>query len=58
MSDRFYKQQKEYKPKRRLKKDAIADLEQLLGSKVEGLDRATIATIDSLTEALERKLLQ
>ena len=58
MGDRFYLQQKNHKPKRRLKKDAIADLEQLLGTEVKGLDRATIETIDNLTEAVERKLLQ
>jgi hypothetical protein len=58
MGDRFYQAQKANKPKRRLKKDAIADLEELLGTKVEGLDRATILTIDTLVEAIEKKLLQ
>jgi len=58
MGDRFYQQQKEYKPKRRLKKDVVANLEQLLGTEINGLDRATIATIDQLIEAIERKLMQ
>jgi hypothetical protein len=50
-------QQKEYKPKRVLKKDVIADLENLLGCKVEGVDRMTIPHIQELTEKIERKLL-
>jgi hypothetical protein len=56
MGDRFYQAQKTQK--RRLKKDAIADLEELLGTKIEGLDRATILTIDTLVAAIEKKLLQ
>ena len=58
MSDRWYNQQKNYKPKRRLKRDVVADLEQLLNTKIDGLDRATIATLDALIEAIERKLTQ
>ena len=57
MGDRFYMQQKNYKPGRKLKKDVIADLEQLLGCEIKGLDRTTIATIEQLTEAIEKKLL-
>ena len=57
MGDRFYMQQKEYKPKRVLKKDVIADLEKLLGATVEGADRMTIPHIQKLTEQIERKLL-
>jgi|19_taG_2_1085344.scaffolds.fasta_scaffold00062_36 hypothetical protein len=56
MGDRFYAQQKAHKPGRRLKKHAIEELEQLIGP-INGLDRATIATIDALTEAVEKKLL-
>jgi hypothetical protein len=57
MGDRFYNQQKNYKPKRVLKKDVIADLEELLGCKANGLDRMTIPNIKELTEKIERKLL-
>jgi len=57
MGDRFYEQQKHYKPKRVLKKDVIANLENLLGCKVEGVDRMTIPHIQKLTEDIERKLL-
>ena len=53
MGDRFYEQQKAYKPKRRLKKDVIAELTEILGGReVKGLDRCTIATLDELIEAL------
>lgn len=48
MGDRFYMQQKNYKPKRRLKKDVIADLEKLMGQSVPGLDRMTITSLDNL----------
>jgi len=59
MGDRFYEQQKAYKPKRRLKKDVIADLYALLGvEKIDNIDRLTIKGLDQLTEAVERKLLQ
>jgi hypothetical protein len=55
MGDRFYEQQKAYKPKRRLKKDVIAELTKVLGGReVKGLDRCTIQTLDDLTEAIER----
>jgi hypothetical protein len=56
MGDRFYEQQKNYKPKRRLKKDVIIEFQRLIGSKVEGLDRLTIKTLDDLTEAVNRAL--
>jgi hypothetical protein len=55
MGDRFYQQQKEYKPGRRLKKDVIAELTEVLGGReVSGLDRCTIATLDSLIDAIKR----
>ena len=57
MGDRFYMQQKEYKPKRVLKKDVIEDLSSLLGKNVEGIDRMTIPHIQELTEAIEKKLI-
>ena len=53
MGDRFYQQQKEYKPKRRLKKDIIAHLTRVLnGNEVKGLDRCTIQTLDDLTDTI------
>lgn len=58
MGDRFYDQQKNYKPKRRLKKDIIANFESLLGQEVKGLDRLTIETLDNLHEAVQIKLYQ
>ena len=57
MGYRFYEQQKNYKPKRILKKDVISNLEQLLGETVEGVDRMTIPHIQKLTQQIERKLL-
>ena len=56
MGDRFYQQQKEYKPKRRLKKDVIAELDSILGHHVEGLDRCTIKTLDDLTDAIQIRI--
>jgi len=59
MGDRFYMQQKDYKPKRRLKKEVIADLYKLLGiEQIDSIDRLTIKGLDELTDAIERKLLQ
>lgn len=53
MGDRFYIQQKNYKPKRRLKKDVIAELTRVLnGNEVKGLDRCTIATLDELIDTI------
>ena len=53
MGDRFYMQQKNYKPKRRLKKDVIAKLIRVLnGNEVKGLDRLTIESLDDLTETI------
>jgi len=55
MGDRFYDQQKQYKPKRRLKKDVIAEITELLGNReVAGLDRCTIQCLDSLIDAIKR----
>jgi len=56
MGDRFYMQQKNHKPGRRLKKDYIEQFEEILGFKVDGLDRLTIATIEDLTSKLCIKL--
>lgn len=55
MGDRFYLQQKEYKPGRRLKKDVIAELtEALNGREIKGLDRCTIQALDDLIDAIRR----
>lgn len=54
MGDRFYNAQQKHKPKRRLKKDVIAELTELLKIEVKGLDRCTIATLDDLTDAIKR----
>lgn len=56
MGNRFYEQQKKHKPKRRLKKDIIAEFTDLLGTEVKGLDRLTIESLDALMEALTRRL--
>jgi len=56
MGDRFYTQQKEHKPGRRLKKDVIEILETLLDKKVDGLDRLTIKALDDLTTAISFKI--
>ena len=58
MGDRFYMQQKDYKPKRRLKKDVIAELHQLLGTEVKGLDRLTIAALDDLILAIKYRIAE
>ena len=56
MGDRFYMQQKEYKPKRRFKKDIIAEITAMLGGReVPGLDKCTIATLDDLIEAIKQE---
>jgi hypothetical protein len=55
MGDRYYKQQKEYKPKRRFKKDIIKELDILLNHHIDGIDRLTIKALDDLIEAIRRK---
>ena len=65
MSDTFYLRQlnggttagkrrspKDVKPKRRLKKDIIAEINQSLGKDISGLDKCTIATLDELLGAI------
>lgn len=52
VGDRFYEQQKKYKPKRRLKKDIIFEFERMIGARVDGLDRLTIKSLDDLTDAV------
>jgi len=52
MGDRFYMQQKNYKPKRRLKKDIVKQVNELLGREIEGLDRLTIKSLDDLAHAV------
>lgn len=53
MGDRFYEAQKDHKPKRILKKDIIAEINELLSAGIIGLDKCTIATLNQLTEAIE-----
>lgn len=53
MGDRFYEQQKVYKPKRMLKKDYIAEVSTLLGQDISGLDKCTIATLEDLIDAIK-----
>ena len=58
MGDRFYTQQKNYKPKRVLKKDIIAEFEEFAGQEILGLDRMTILHIELLlkfVKALKRE---
>lgn len=54
MGDRFYMQQKNHKPKRRLKKDIIVEICNILGKPVLGLDKCTIETLDNLQDAIMR----
>jgi hypothetical protein len=56
MGDRFYMQQKNHKPGRRLKKDVIAELHEVLGIEVPGLDRMTIPNLDALYDAIYLRL--
>jgi hypothetical protein len=58
MGDRYYIQQKEHKPKRILKKDVIAEINENLGASIIGLEKATIPTLTQLLEALNDKLVQ
>ncbi len=57
MGDRFYEQQKKYKPKRRLKADIVADIETFLGYEVPGLEKCTIATLNKLFDSIQRRVL-
>lgn len=56
MGDRFYIQQKNHKPGRRLKVDVVAELDAALGSHVEGMDRLTIKALDELIEAINERV--
>jgi hypothetical protein len=58
MGDRFYEQQGKHKPKRILKKDVIAEINENLGVSIIGLEKATIPTLTQLLEALNDKLVQ
>jgi hypothetical protein len=55
MGDRFYEQQKKHKPKRVLKKDYIQEINVLLGQEITGLDKCTIATLTTLSDAIKEK---
>ena len=52
MGDRFYMQQKAYKPPRRFKKDFIEEIEGMLSKEISGLDKCTMATLEALQEAI------
>lgn len=54
MGDRFYMQQKTAKVGRRLKKDIVVEVNDALGCEVSGLDKLTVASLDSLLEAVRR----
>lgn len=56
MGDRFYQQQKDYKPKRVLKKDIIPEIEAALECEIQGLDKCTVATLETLARAVCNKL--
>ena len=53
MGDRFYMQQKDYKPGRILKRDIIPEIHSLLNREIEGLDKLTIKSLTELTEAIK-----
>ena len=57
MGDRWYEQQGKYKPKRILKKDIIAEINEILGEGILGLDKCTIPTLNELIEAINVKTL-
>lgn len=50
--ERFYLEQKEYKPGRKLKKDYIEHINSLLKADLDGLDKMTIASLEALGEAI------
>ena len=66
MGNRFYMQQKKAmgtrwkadgsgKAKRRLKKDVIEEVTSLLDVQVDGLDKCTVATLESLVQAISSR---
>ena len=68
MGDRFYEQQNEHfnrargqkrmppeKPKRKLKKDIVAEIDNALKSSLKGLDKMTIADLEKLLTAILEK---
>ena len=57
MGDRFYNQQKNYKPKRKLKKEYVEEVDKLLGEEIKGLERLTIKSLEQLYESILHKLV-
>ena len=53
MGDRFYFQQANYKPKRRLKREIVAWIEELLGERLPSLEKMTVADLLKLEEKIE-----
>jgi len=56
MGDRFYAQQKAHKPKRRLKKDIITDIQLMLDEPVDGLEKCTVATLEQVEKGINHLL--
>lgn len=56
MGDRFYTQQKNHKPDRRLKAQVVKELQVLLEEDVKGLDRLTIVALEALIIAVKSKI--
>ena len=57
MGDRFYEQQGKFKPKRILKKDVIAEINEILSAEVLGLDKCNIDTQKQLTEDITNAII-
>lgn len=54
MGDRFYFQQQNYKPKRRLKKDIVSSIEEMLSKPLPSLNKMTNKDLEELEDAMYR----
>lgn len=55
MGDRWYLQQKgPFKQKRKLKKDYVSEINEILKSEINGLDKCTIETLDNLLTGIKK----
>ena len=52
MGDRFYFQQQNYKPKRRLKKDIVSSIEEMLNKPLPSLNKMTNKDLEELEDAI------
>ena len=52
MGDRFYEEQKRFKPTRRLKRDIVVEVNRLLPAEVPGLDKLTKNSLEILENNL------